>query len=61
MSRGPRGLLPGDLFKEVEDKGKGILGSAAAIPKARDVRVEYVPNYNVCLVGTPGGPTARVM
>jgi len=23
--------------------------------------VEYDLNYNVCLVGTPGGPTVRVM
>jgi hypothetical protein len=23
--------------------------------------VGYDPNYNVCLVGTPGGPTVRVM
>ena len=23
--------------------------------------VEYDPNYNVCLVGMPGGPTVRIM
>ena len=35
--------------------------SVSSSDEEKEVYVRGDPNYNVCLVGTPGGPTIRVM